>query len=230
MSEPMFELVMPIDEALRRAAEVPVPHYDPPEGGWLPDDLVDALEVDPTFHVDPRYATDNNFMGAAVYDAKIVALQRPVAEDLARVHSELKQDGFGIILYDGYRPFTVTVAMWLVTPEALQEEFLANPKRGSIHNRGAAVDLGLYHTDTGETVTMPSDFDEFTQRADVRYNEGPPEPLARRDHLIAVMADHGFRVYQEEWWHFNHPDAKRYRINTVPLSEIEAKQHEPIDG
>ncbi len=227
MTEPMFELVMPIEQALREAADVPLPEQPEPDGGWLPDQLVDVLAVDPTLKLDIRYATDDNFMGAAVYDVAAAVLHRPVAEDLARCHSELKQDGYGITVYDGYRPFLITVAMYLATPAPLRDEFLAKPARGSIHNRAAAVDIGLFHLDTGKPAPMPSAYDEFTDRAAVTYADGPQEPLARRDRLIAVMADHGFAVYKGEWWHFNHPDAKRYRINNTPLKDVLDQAQDP---
>ncbi len=220
MTERLFEPVMPIAEALEKARTFAIPVQDEPEGGWLADDLVDVTEIDPAFKLDVRYATDNNFMGGAVYEVAGAVLQRPVAEDLAKVQAELKHDGYGIVVFDGYRPFYVTVAMWLVTPEHLREDFVAKPHRGSIHNRGAAVDIGLYHLDSGEQAEMPSDYDEFTERAAFDFAGGSDAVRQRRDRLIACMADHGFRVYRAEWWHFNHPDARRYRINNTPLREI----------
>ncbi len=222
MTERAFELVIPMDKALQIAEGYPMPREDEPEGGWLEDDLVDVLTVDETLQLDVRYATANNFMGAPIYEVAAAVLHRPVAEDVARVNAELKHDGYGLIVFDGYRPFSATVAMYLATPAPLRDEFLAKPHRGSIHNRGAAVDVGLYHVETGEPARMPSDFDEFTDRAGVDYADGPADALRRRDRLIAVMADHGFRVYKEEWWHFNHPDARRYRLNDTPLRDVVA--------
>ena len=222
MTERQFELVIPMETALRIAEGYPMPIQEEPEGGWLEDDLVDVRAVDPTFQLDVRYATTNNFMGSKIYEVAAAVLHRPVAEDLARCHAELKQDGYGIIVFDGYRPFSASVAMYLATPAPLRDEFLAKPHRGSIHNRGAAVDIGLYHLDTGKPAEMPSDFDEFTDRAEYDYDGGPEEPRQRRDRLLAVMADHGFRVYKEEWWHFNHPNARRYRLNDTPLRDVVA--------
>lgn len=217
-----FELVMPMAEAIELARGYAVPEQEAPEGGWLEDDLVDVTVVDETLKLDVVYATDQNFMGTAVYDVAAAVLQRPVAEDLARCNAELKQRGYGVVVYDGYRPYYVTVAMYLATPEPLRDEFLAVPERGSIHNRGAAVDIGLYHLDSGKIAEMPSGFDEFTDRAEWDYAGGPKELRDRRDLLIAVMRDHGFRVYKEEWWHFNHPDARRYRLGNVALRDVVA--------
>ncbi|MEM8781955.1 MAG: M15 family metallopeptidase, partial [Planctomycetota bacterium] len=222
MSDAMgeFELVMPMAEAIALARTYEVPEQEAPEGGWLDDDLVDVTAIDDTFQLDVRYATDDNFMGTAVYEVAAAVLQRPVAEDLARCNAELKQSGYGVVVFDGYRPYYLTVAMYLATPAPLRDEFLAKPRRGSIHNRGAAVDIGLYHLDSGELARMPSGFDEFTDRAQWDYAGGPKELRDRRDLLIAVMHDHGFRVYREEWWHFNHPDAWRYRLGNVALREV----------
>ncbi|MEM1444780.1 MAG: M15 family metallopeptidase [Planctomycetota bacterium] len=224
MSAPVgdFELVMPMEEAIRLALEYDVPEQEAPEGGWLEDDHVEVTAIDDTFKLDVRYATDDNFMGTAVYEIAAAVLQRPVAEDLARCNAELKQRGYGIVVFDGYRPYYLTVAMYLATPAPLRDEFLAKPARGSIHNRGAAVDIGLYHLETGQIAEMPSAFDEFTDRAEWDYAGGPQEPRDRRDLLIDVMHDHGFLVYKEEWWHFNHPDARRYRLGNVKLKDVVA--------
>ncbi|MEM7578123.1 MAG: M15 family metallopeptidase [Planctomycetota bacterium] len=215
-----FELTMPMAEAIALARDYELPMQDAPEGGWLDDDLVDVTTIDDTLKLDVRYATDDNFMGTAVYDVAAAVLQREVAEDVARCNAELKQRGYGIVVFDGYRPYYLTVAMYLATPATLRDEFLAKPARGSIHNRGAAVDLGLYHLDSGEAAAMPSGFDEFTDRAAWDYDGGPAELRERRDLLIRVMHDHGFRVYAGEWWHFNHPHARRYRIGNVALRDV----------
>lgn len=218
-----FELVMPMAEAIALGRTYTVPAEEEPEGGWLDDDLVDVLEVDETLKLDVRYATADNFMGVAVYDVAAAVLQRPVAEDLARCNAELKQRGHGIVVFDGYRPYYLTVAMYLATPAPLRDQFLAKPARGSIHNRGAAVDIGLYHLESGQIAEMPSGFDEFTDRAAWDYAGGPIESRERRDLLIRIMHDHGFRVYKQEWWHFNHPDARKYRIGNVALGELVAR-------
>jgi D-alanyl-D-alanine dipeptidase len=115
----------------------------PVETGKRPPDLVELATLDPTLHLDVRYATRNNFVGRPVYEEARAFLQRPAAEALLRAHRALAAKGYGIVVFDGYRPWSVTKLFWEVTPEH-KKEFVADPRQGSRHNRGCAVDLSLY--------------------------------------------------------------------------------------
>jgi D-alanyl-D-alanine dipeptidase len=129
-------------------------------------DLVEIIKLDPTIKLDIRYATKNNFFGKAVYKQPRAFLQRPAAEALVRVNQALRKQGYGVVVFDGYRPWSVTKAFWDATPLD-KKIFVADPGKGSRHNRGCAVDLSLFDLKTGELVKMPSEYDEMTERAHI---------------------------------------------------------------
>ena len=182
-------------------------------------DLVELVGLDPTIKLDIRYAGSDNFVGRAVYPEARAFLQRPAAEALVAAHRELASHGYGLLIHDGYRPWSITKVFWDVTPPALRE-FVADPATGSKHNRGAAVDLTLYDLALGTAVAMPSAYDEFSRRAYPDYRGGPPDARGRRDLLRAVMERHGFTVEPNEWWHFNFRDWQEYPIADIPFSAI----------
>jgi D-alanyl-D-alanine dipeptidase len=182
-------------------------------------DLVELTALDPTIRLDVRYATPRNFLGRPVYAEARAFLQRPAAEALLRAHRALEPKGYGLLVFDGYRPWSVTKVFWDETPPA-KRDFVANPARGSKHNRGCAVDLTLYDRATGAEIEMPSAYDEMTERASPDYAGGTPEQRARRDLLRAAMEAEGFTVEPNEWWHFNYRDWQRYRILDVPFQKI----------
>ncbi len=190
-------------------------------GQFLKSDLVEVAKLDPTIRLDIRYATTNNFMGRPVYSQPKAFLQRPAAEALARAHQKLRSKGYGIIVFDGYRPWSVTKLFWDAAGEEQRKiEFVANPKKGSRHNRGCAADISLYELSTGKEVVMPSAYDEFSERAFPNYTGGMAESRALRDLLRAAMEAEGFTVYPAEWWHFDYNDWKQYRLQNVPFEEI----------
>ncbi len=127
-------------------------------------DLVELITFDKTLKLDIRYARTDNFVGKAVYAEARAFMQRPAAEALVRVHRKLKKRNLGLVIFDGYRPWSVTKLFWEVTPED-KRKFVANPKTGSRHNRGCAVDLSMFDLKTGKLVEMPTDFDDFTDKA-----------------------------------------------------------------
>ena len=158
-------------------------------------------------------------MGMQLYEEPRAFLQRPAAEAVVRVHSMLQKYGFGLIIYDAYRPWYVTKMFWDATPDH-QKIFVADPAKGSRHNRGGAVDLGLYSLETGEVVDMGSDYDEFSIRAFPTYPGGTGEQRERRELLRILMAGESFTVYPEEWWHFDYADWKKYPILNRRFSEL----------
>ena len=182
-------------------------------------DLVELVKLDPTIKLDIRYAGTNNFVGKPVYKEARAFLQRPAAEGLVAAHRELATHGYGLLIHDGYRPWSVTKLFWEVTPAPLRE-FVADPANGSKHNRGAAIDLSMYDRALGTAVVMPSEYDEFTRRAYPDYRGGSPDARGRRDLLRAVMERHGFTVEPNEWWHFNYKDWQEYPILDIPFDSI----------
>lgn len=187
-------------------------------GDFLPNDLVPLTSVDPTIMLDIRYATDNNFTGVAVYEKPVGLMQRPAAQALARAHRRLGADGLGIVLFDGYRPWSVTKMFWDITPEA-GRIFVADPSKGSRHNRGCAADIGLVDRATGEELEFTGQYDESSTRSFAAYIGGSELERWRRDRLRAAMEAEGFYVYRWEWWHFDFRDWRRYRINNTRLDQ-----------
>jgi D-alanyl-D-alanine dipeptidase len=188
-------------------------------GPFRPPDLVELQSLEPAIRLDIRYATTNNFAGRAVYTEARAFMQRPAAEALVRAHRALKDTGFGLLVFDGYRPWRVTKLFWDITPPS-RREFVADPAKGSKHNRGCAVDLSLYDLSTGGEVEMPSEYDEMSPRAYPTYDGGTAQARARRDLLRAAMEREGFTVESNEWWHFNYKDWTAYAILDIPFSEI----------
>lgn len=189
------------------------------QGSFLKPDLVELIKLDPTIKLDIRYATTNNFLGTPVYTQARAFLQRPAAEALVRAHRELKAQGYGLIIHDGYRPWYVTKIFWDATPDD-KKIFVADPAAGSRHNRGCAVDLSLYDLKTGKEVQMPSGYDEMTDRAYADYAGGTAQGRARRALLRQAMEKEGFSVYPQEWWHFDYKDWKQYPILNVKFEDL----------
>jgi D-alanyl-D-alanine dipeptidase len=190
-------------------------------GEFKPADLVELVKLDPTLRLDIRYATTNNFMHRPMYREARAFLQRPAAEALVRAQLSLKAKGYGLLIFDGYRPWSVTKTFWdSATPEQRAIEFVANPQKGSRHNRGCAVDLTLIQLATGTEVPMPSGYDEFSERAFPDYNGGTAETRAMRDFLRQTMESQGFSVYKAEWWHFDYNDWPKYHILNIPFEAI----------
>jgi kynurenine formamidase/D-alanyl-D-alanine dipeptidase len=199
-------------------------------GPFRTPDLVELTRIDPTIRLDIRYATANNFVGRPVYDEARAFLQRPAAEALARVQAALRERGYGLVVFDGYRPWRVTKLFRDITP-ADKKDFVADPAKGSKHNRGCAVDLSLVKLDTGREVQMPSDYDEMSERSYPTYGGGTPEQRAAREVLRDAMEREGFFVYSHEWWHFDYKDWREYPILDMPFSAIErtAPKRPPAD-
>jgi D-alanyl-D-alanine dipeptidase len=191
-------------------------------GPFREPELVELVSLDSTLRLDIRYATSNNLVGRPVYTEPRAFLQRPAAEALIRANGSLKQKGYGLLIFDGYRPWRVTKIFWDITPPE-KHEFVADPAEGSKHNRGCAVDLSLYDLKTSHEVEMPSVYDEMSDRAYPTYRGGTIAQRAARDLLRTAMEKEGFTVYPSEWWHFDYKDWKQYPILNVPFSEVKTR-------
>jgi len=208
--------VRPVADLRREArqAEPPAESVD-----HRPADLVEVITLEPSIRLDIRYATTDNFMGAAFYAAPLAFLQRPAAEALVRVHRTLRPLGYGLLVHDAYRPWSVTKMFWDATP-AQYKDFVADPAAGSRHNRGCAVDVTLVALATGQPVDMGGAFDEFSPRSAPDYPGGTSRQRWHRRLLQRAMAAEGFTVYEHEWWHYDFRDWSRYAILNIPLNEI----------
>ena len=188
-------------------------------GTFKPSELVELQRLDPTIRLDIRYATPNNLAGRPVYTQARAFLQRPAAEALVQVNQELAPLGYGLLVFDGYRPWSVTKLFWDVTSKQ-NRGFVANPRKGSRHNRGCAVDLSLWNKATDQEVPMTGAYDEMSPRSYAAYAGGTPEQRAARDLLRSKMEQHGFKVLPAEWWHFDYQEWPSYPIQNMPFEEL----------
>jgi D-alanyl-D-alanine dipeptidase len=171
---------------------------------------------------DIRYATPNNFMKETLYPVAKAYLRAPAARALAEANRELAARGLAVKVFDGYRPYRITEKMW----EPIKNpDFVADPAKGSRHNRGAAVDLTLIDAKTGAELAMPTPYDDFTNRARHDFNDLPAEALANRALLRDVMTRHGFEPLPSEWWHYDFRGWERFELLDVPLEALEARDH-----
>ncbi|AZV38878.1 D-alanyl-D-alanine dipeptidase [Komagataeibacter xylinus] len=182
-------------------------------------DLVDITRVDPAIALDIRYACSRNFLGFPVYPAARAFLQRPAALALSHARRLAGQHGYGLLVYDAYRPWHVTALFRAAVPESLHE-FVGDPATGSRHNRGCAVDLTLWELATRRVVPMPSGFDEMTPRAHVDYAGGDAQARLRRDLLARIMQASGFVPLAEEWWHFDFADWADYPVLDLSFDAV----------
>ena len=179
-------------------------------------DLVEVVGLDSSIHLDIRYATESNFMKRRMYDTARAFLQRPAAEAVVRVQKSLRSLGVGLVIFDAYRPWSVTKQFWDETPPS-KRSFVADPRVGSKHNRGSAVDLSLYDLKTGREIEMPSAYDEFSKRASPKYAGGTAQQRKWRNLIRSAMEKEGFRVDPGEWWHLDYKDWKHYPVMNTPL-------------
>lgn len=184
--------------------------------GPQPEDLIDVREVLPDVRMDIRYATTNNFTKQVLYPEARCVLRREVAEALVGVQADLKRLDLELVIYDCYRPLSVQRKMWEILPD---ETYVANPEKGSRHNRGAAVDVGLFDN-YGKRVPMPTEFDEFTEKAHHKYIDLPSGVLVSRQNLRTMMEKHGFAALPSEWWHYDFLGWQRYEVMDIPISQV----------
>jgi D-alanyl-D-alanine dipeptidase len=182
-------------------------------------DLVELTKLDPSIKLDIHYASNNNFLGVPLYREARAFMERPAAEAVVRASRKLHEQGFGLLVFDAYRPWFVTKIFWDATPKE-DHDYVADPAQGSRHNRGCAVDLTIYDLKTGQPIAMPSSYDEFSERAHPDYAGGTTEERANRELLRKTMEAEGFTVYETEWWHFDFKDWKQYPIVNVAFADI----------
>jgi D-alanyl-D-alanine dipeptidase len=208
--------VRPVAELRTEALAAQPPNE---EGDFRRSDLVDLAKLDRRIKLDIRYATAGNFLSTPVYSSARAFLQRPAASALLRAHRDLMKQGYGLLIFDAYRPWYVTKMFWEATPPD-KHAFVADPAKGSRHNRGCAVDLTLYDLKSGREIEMTGVYDEMSERSYPNYTGGTAEQRAFRDRLRGAMEKQGFKVYDSEWWHFDYRDWQHYRVQNIPFDEI----------
>jgi D-alanyl-D-alanine dipeptidase len=195
----------------------------------LTSDLIDVDLLDPSIKLSIRYATSQNFLRRPFYSQPRALLQIPVALSLVEAHRELMTLGYGLIIFDAYRPLSVTELFWELTPKD-KRQFVADPSAGSVHNRGCAVDVSLYSIGGSIELDMPSEYDEMSERAVPSYQGGSMEQRRNRDTLRRTMEQHEFTVHPVEWWHFDHNSWPRYPVENRPFSDIPRRRAKDLIG
>jgi zinc D-Ala-D-Ala dipeptidase len=180
----------------------------------LREELVDVQQTIPGIVLDIRYATTNNFTGQQLYPFSKCYLRRAPAEKLRAAQAELATLGCGLKIFDGYRPLSVQRKMWEVFP---QPGYVADPKKGSRHNRGAAVDVTLIRLADGTELPMPTPYDDFTERAHRNFADLPEDAIRNRELLDQVLTKHGFVGLPTEWWHFDDSDWRKYPLLDITV-------------
>lgn len=182
--------------------------------------LVDLEKFIPGIVLDVRYATTNNITKTVLYKQQRAFLLKPAAEKLKKVQEELAEEGLGLKIFDGYRPYAVTLLLW----DAVRDDrYAASPDKGSRHNRGCAVDLTIVNLKTGTELEMPTPYDDFTEKAHLNYMKLPKQVLQNREKLINVMRKHGFETITSEWWHY---DLKGW--SAYPLLDLSFEELDPV--
>jgi len=185
-----------------------------------PDDLVELVTLDQSIRLDMRYATTNNFTGRILYDQPRAFMVRVAAQALARAHKLARADGYGLMIFDAYRPWRVTKQLWDATPPGPKRNYVANPKKGSRHNRGCAVDLTLYRISDGAQIEMPSAYDDFSPKAHRNYADDTPTARRHVKLLEKYMEAADFTGLSNEWWHFDYKDWAEFPILDIPFADI----------
>jgi len=180
------------------------------------DDLVDLKGTNPRIIVDMKYATEDNFVKKKLYDSNTCFLRRSTALKLDSVQKKLEGINLGLKVWDCYRPLSAQRILWAILPD---ERYVANPRKGSRHNRGSAVDLTLVDPQ-GNELQMPTGFDDFSPRAHRQYQEVQEEAIRNRTLLEGLMKREGFIPLPEEWWHYDDEKWMEFEIIDVPFEKL----------
>jgi len=179
--------------------------------------LVEIKKYIPDIALDIRYATANNFTGQKMYKEARAFARLPVVMALKQVQADLKKQGLGLKIFDAYRPYAITVKFYEVAHDT---SFVADPRKGSKHNRGCAIDLTAIDLKTGKELDMPTGFDSFSKKAASAYMDLPKIEIDDRATLKTAMEAHGFHEIPTEWWHFDFNGWSNYPLLDIPFTEI----------
>jgi zinc D-Ala-D-Ala dipeptidase len=184
-------------------------------------ELANLEKAIPGIVLDIRYATKNNFTGEKVYLLARAYARKPVSEALKKAQSDFNQLGYGIKIYDAYRPYSATVRFF----ELMKGDttYVASPYKGSRHNRGCAVDMTIVDLKTKQELIMPSDYDAMQKESWPTTPVLDPIVRKNRSTLISIMEKNGFKVYSTEWWHFDFIGWENFEVMNIDFEELEKK-------
>ncbi|MDR3349886.1 MAG: hypothetical protein LBO03_09895 [Acidaminococcales bacterium] len=213
----VFRLSLPQPlEIMRRAALAASP---PPDGGLPEAELVDVTAVDPTIKTALLYATEGNATGVPVYEQARAFLDAAAARALSRANKQLNAHGYGLLVWDAYRPWYITKLLYDILPPD-KKYMLEAPEVGSPYNRGLSVSVSLYSLKTGEEIAMITGLDEPSPRAYSKFQGGGELERYRRDLLRFFMQSEGFGGVEHEWWHFDYKDFEKYRLLNKQFAQL----------
>lgn len=185
--------------------------------------MIEVRSAIPNIIYELRYATINNFTGKKLYrNGKQTFLRAPVVKALTKVEEELKQKGLTLKIFDAYRPYAVTQRMWDLIHD---ERYVADPSKGSGHNRGIAVDLTIVDCKTEKELDMGTGFDNFTDSAHHSFRNLPDSVLASRHYLRSLMEQNGFKALETEWWHYSFPNDRNYEVLDIDFKQLKKSCH-----
>ncbi len=179
--------------------------------------FVDLKQLIPDLVVDLKYSSANNFAHTVLYQNAGVYMRLEPAIALKKVQADLKKLGLAIKIYDAYRPFGVTCKIWKLVAD---RRYVSNPRKGSNHNRGVAVDLTLVDLKTGQELDMGTRFDNFTDTAHHNFYNLPQKVLANRRLLKSTMRKYGFNIVPTEWWHYQWVNRSGYEVVDLGFDDI----------
>ncbi|WP_114790868.1 M15 family metallopeptidase [Niabella yanshanensis] len=182
-------------------------------------EMIELKSLIPSIIYDLRYASPNNFMQRLMYPAgtNSTYLRRPAADSLLKVQQELKSQGLGIKIFDAYRPYSVTQHFWELVKD---ERYVANPAKGSNHNRGTAIDLTIIDIKIGEELDMGTGFDHFSDTAHHSFKQLPESVLQNREKLKNIMLKYGFAALSTEWWHYTYQSPIRFPVLDISFKKL----------
>ena len=180
--------------------------------------MMDINKLIPNLVCNLRYASLDNFMHKKLYPRlSTTYLRLPAAKALQRIQYELNKNGMGLKIFDAYRPYSITEKMW----EPIKDDrYVADPKNGSGHNRGIAIDLTLINLKTNEELPMGTDFDNFSDSAHQTFTALPKNIMENRKILRSIMENNGFKALETEWWHYSLPNSKYFELLDISFEKL----------
>ncbi len=182
-------------------------------------EMVELKSSIPSIIYDLRYASLHNFMQRPMYPAgtTITFLRKPAADSLLKVQEALNKEGLGLKVFDAYRPYSVTKHFWELVKD---ERYVANPAKGSNHNRGTAIDLTIIDLNTGKELDMGTGFDNFSDTAHHSFKQLSTPILQNREKLKIIMAKYGFAALPTEWWHYTYQSDLKFTVMDIPFNKL----------
>jgi D-alanyl-D-alanine dipeptidase len=182
-------------------------------------EMMELKQLVPNIKYDLAYAQKSNFTKHRLYPKRLKStyLRKEPALALSKIAKELADEGLGILVWDAYRPYFVTERFWKLIHD---ERYVANPIKGSGHNRGIAIDMTLYELSSGTLIDMPTGFDDFSENAHHGYQNISEINIKNREILKGVMEKNGFIKFETEWWHYSWPSPSKYDVLNIPFSQL----------